>query len=682
MSQTISPVQDDWVEKMKEEITCPICRDIFVEPKQLPGCLHTFCDGCIMRIFKRSSTDTPECPLCRIPLPDLDCIKSDFHMESFVRLYHERMTGKGDEAAIQGTSDQLSTNTLQAMQSVNELEDSIFFDKVAGGARKELQQLVEPLHSKHSKVSSALDKLECTKHEFQAKYDADSLQVQEFFSQLRDTLDKQEENCLQKLDEIRTSSLKILSQQTHDLSDLEAQLDSCKATLSTLIQSKNHSKVVEMEGRVKQATKQLMKTVDVSSQLEPECVSNTTVLFADQEFTTACKSLCHIYSTAHASNCAISYITDHTISVTKPILVSVVLRDVYNNRIVSQSDHFELRSDHGNDFIDSKMVTEATPGVYNISYYPKVRYAHKLRIYHRNSLVAQVDVPLLAVCDYTLTEQRMIETYGSDNRKFNRPCGLALGPNKEIVVSDRGLHQLIIFDANLEFCHVIGYRAHGNVAFNWPSGIVVDGMGCIYVADRKNHCVQKVRLDNGNFISRIGKKGTCNGEFNEPRAVALTHKDHLFVADGLNHRIQVFLNESFIFCFGQHGTGPYEFDLPSGMAFNETEDEIFIADNRNHRIQLFTIRGEYLKTFGDFTNVRDGLSYPQGIHRSKDGHILISCSGNGTILVFKEDGSFVTVIKNSIDRPGDVVTTSQGQLIVANHKGVVISECSTISPCI
>ena len=144
----------------------------------------------------------------------------------------------------------------------------------------------------------------------------------------------------------------------------------------------------------------------------------------------------------------------------------------------------------------------------------------------------------------------------------------------------------------------------------------------------------------------------------------------------------MFEDENFIFSFGRHGSGPCELDVPASIAFNGTEDVVFVSDNRNHRIQMFTIHGEYLNVFGDFTNSPYKLVHPHGIHRSKDGHILISCSGHKTILIFKEDGSFVKAIEDSIDRPGELTTNSQGQLIATNHKGIVISECLDVSPCI
>ena len=159
------------------------------------------------------------------------------------------------------------------------------------------------------------------------------------------------------------------------------------------------------------------------------------------------------------------------------------------------------------------------------------------------------------------------------------------------------------------------------------------------MADRKNNRIQKLRLDNGAFVSKIGKKGTGNGEFREPQAVALSKKEHLYVADGFNHRVQVFSEEKFIFSFGRPGTGPCKFDVLASIAFNKSEDVIFVSDNGNHRIQVFTIHGEYIQMFGDSGSPHD-IKLPHGIYRSRDGHILISCAGSADILVFKEDGTF------------------------------------------
>lgn len=690
---------------MEREVSCPICLRVFEDPKVLSHCHHIFCGSCMEELLRRNeSVFKKECPICRAEFKEED-IESSFLMRNIVELYHERQqlgtqslpppsrplsqlpdrdndVKRSRTEVITVRPHNKRPDPLEPRQSVyDNPATSAFINQLAGSARRELESLVDPLRYNHALVLSALDTLESTKQDFRERCDKDSKKVTDFFRRLREILDSQEKNCLGNLNEITTSALKMLGQQTYDLSDMESQLKSCNATLTALLESKNQTKLVEMERRVTLGVNDLNKSVEQCT-LKPVCIPNTNVLYSNLEgFAKTCESLCYVYSVPHPSNCSILFVTDHLISVTEPITVSVDLRDIHSNPVMNQAENLELGSDQGNNFIISTTVREVSPGIYDLCYFPQVRNAHKLDVIHNDiyqekTIVVTADVPSLLVCDYDMNRQRTIETYGG--KRFNRPSGLALGPNDEVVVSDRGSHQLIVFDANQNFLHIIGHKGSGNGEFSWPSGLCVDAAGFVYVADRKNNRVQKLRLDDGRFVSKIGKKGTGNGEFREPRAVALTSRDHLYVADGFNHRVQVFREEKFIFSFGRPGTGPCEFDVPCSIAFNKSEEMIFVSDNGNHRVQVFTVHGEYLQVFGD-SSLPHQIRLPHGIHRAKDGHILISCAGHADILVFKEDGSFVKAIKELIDRPGEIAINSKGQIIATNHKGLVISESSGLA---
>ena len=59
-------------EKLKQEVTCPICHDFFQEPKILP-CLHYYCKECVKTLAQRVLENEPfSCPECRteIVLPN------------------------------------------------------------------------------------------------------------------------------------------------------------------------------------------------------------------------------------------------------------------------------------------------------------------------------------------------------------------------------------------------------------------------------------------------------------------------------------------------------------------------------------------------------------------------------------------------------------------------------------
>ena len=59
--------------KLKEELTCPLCLEIFKDPKRLP-CEHVFCRQCLHSLALRSISGSISCPECRrnIPVPNFD----------------------------------------------------------------------------------------------------------------------------------------------------------------------------------------------------------------------------------------------------------------------------------------------------------------------------------------------------------------------------------------------------------------------------------------------------------------------------------------------------------------------------------------------------------------------------------------------------------------------------------
>ena len=52
------------LDKLEQEITCPLCLDVFNEPKKLP-CDHVYClDPCLSGLAKKSEDGTITCPEC------------------------------------------------------------------------------------------------------------------------------------------------------------------------------------------------------------------------------------------------------------------------------------------------------------------------------------------------------------------------------------------------------------------------------------------------------------------------------------------------------------------------------------------------------------------------------------------------------------------------------------------
>ena len=125
----------------------------------------------------------------------------------------------------------------------------------------------------------------------------------------------------------------------------------------------------------------------------------------------------------------------------------------------------------------------------------------------------------------------------------------------------------------------------------------------------------------------------------------LSLSELLLVCDCDNHRIQVYKNEIFSYTFGQRGKEPGCFNHPRDLTLNSNEDQLFITDRDNNRVQVFTPSG---RIFGIFNDIPVKLQTPVGIYYTPDNHLLISSSGsNHCVLVFEEDGRFVSAIEGT-----------------------------------
>ena len=82
----------------------------------------------------------------------------------------------------------------------------------------------------------------------------------------------------------------------------------------------------------------------------------------------------------------------------------------------------------------------------------------------------------------------------------------------------------------------------GDVAFNMPSTIVVDGAGNLLVLDTGNHRVQKFDAA-GKFLATFGRQGQGPGEFNYPSWLAVDGQGRLYISDPHSQQMQILTAE-------------------------------------------------------------------------------------------------------------------------------------------
>ena len=102
--------RDSPLEKIAQQINCPICLEIYRHPKAL-SCLHTYCKECIQSlIYRRSKNEEVTCPQCRrnvsVEGNNVDSLPTVFFINELIDIY--------------GAMKQASDNTEIACQNCSE----------------------------------------------------------------------------------------------------------------------------------------------------------------------------------------------------------------------------------------------------------------------------------------------------------------------------------------------------------------------------------------------------------------------------------------------------------------------------------------------------------------------------------------------------------------------------------
>jgi DNA-binding beta-propeller fold protein YncE len=213
--------------------------------------------------------------------------------------------------------------------------------------------------------------------------------------------------------------------------------------------------------------------------------------------------------------------------------------------------------------------------------------------------------------------------YGEEAGKSIWPFGVAVDNERDrVYCSDEWANTISVFDTSGKFITKFGSTGSGDGELQRPAGLAVESNGNLVVADSGNNRLQVFSPD-GKYLGKCGGPGKAPGELNQPWGLTIDKDGHIWVADWKNHRVQKLSAQGkCLMCIGSYGTitapensyavttlGPFisgesekagqprtdQFNHPTDVAV-DSDGDIYVCDWGNHRICVFDSEGGPITT--------------------------------------------------------------------------------------
>lgn len=224
--------------------------------------------------------------------------------------------------------------------------------------------------------------------------------------------------------------------------------------------------------------------------------------------------------------------------------------------------------------------------------------------------------------------------------------------------------------------------------FKNPSGLAIDATGNVYVADRTNQTLRRIRPtgETETMAGAAGENGTVDGagkaaRFWYPQGLAIDERGNIYVADTAGKCVRKVTPD------GQVSTLASGFKYPTAVAVNHDGD-VFVTDSSNHLVQKIARDGKVSVVAGKAgeSGAKNGrgeearFHFPCGIAIGADGALYVvehyavrKIDGKGNVTTFagsleeegRNDGTGATARFWGLTA---IAADAKGNLYVADHE--------------
>ena len=678
--------------KLEKELTCPVCLDHYTNPKILP-CHHSFCEHCLegVPLDKKNETYYLSCPTCRhcteLPEEGAGAFPVAFHLNNLKEMYS--LTKK--TADLSNPQEATCSDHGKPFEFFCETCDTVIcshcsvrnhkhheYDLISDSYTKHCQKLREclsPVEGKKEVVKKVLSALAEREGEIRERGEGVLEEIHEMVEEMMNVLRESERKLTEQAKRVTDAKLKVLSEQMKSAEMSLSVLEDVEDYVEQSLKTGSPQQVLRSKKEMMERMSEVTGGINVE-ELHPK-EKGDFVLSKDIKLLHHIGDIVTSLSTA-LQQCRVKKIDRINISKAVSFSLSMEAPDSCVLCVPLSSLRCSLVPvGKGHKPIDTTVTTTSTdPGVYRIQCNPSTRGTHtvKVQVYDVHLEDTSLVIPFNPYLDNitpvrTITELKLpygvavaddnhviiterdghcvtildregkkVKSLGGEGGsgkvKFSSPRGVAITPDKFILVSDSHKIQKISMDGYL--IASVGKKGSGPLQFKNPHGIAISPItGQVYIVDKGNHRIQVLNPDL-TFSHSFGSLGSANGQFQEPFDIAIDSQGLVYIVDTFNHRIQRFSPDGkLVDQFGTKGSGPGQLNGPRGITIDTAATGlVYVSELMNNRISVFTSDSVFVSQFGIKGSNIDQFRYPHGLTFSKDGLLYVCDFGNDRLVVY------------------------------------------------
>ena len=253
---------------LEKEVTCPLCLDIFKEPKKLP-CDHVYCKECLRGLALRSLNATISCPECRtltqVPGNDVNNFTTAFRINRLIEAFHQiqvRVETDHDSPNITEICQAHPTQSLAIycetckkqlcrdcvlMTKVHAGHNYGFFKEVAPKYREKLVGEMSLIKTKDSSISSVLGEIVAAETSIANNAQKCQDDVDHAFEEMISVLQASKQAMKDEATAYYSSLTGVFNQQKERLKDIQSKIKSVVTSVDTALQDDDQSFLERME---------------------------------------------------------------------------------------------------------------------------------------------------------------------------------------------------------------------------------------------------------------------------------------------------------------------------------------------------------------------------------------------------------------------------------------------------